>query len=114
MKEVLKFLKNRVSYDFRNRILYINNGITIADLRSVGIGKDLGNFIAEAVNEKIMMETPRPCNDDIEKYYDDVYDKYKNLEVIDTTNYELKYCEKCISMTNHIGNECQRCKKIQV
>ena len=25
---------------------------------------------------------------------------------------KLKYCPDCLSMTNHIGNSCQRCKAI--
>jgi len=24
---------------------------------------------------------------------------------------ELEYCKKCVQMTNHIGNECQKCKE---
>lgn len=25
-------------------------------------------------------------------------------------DYKLKYCEKCIQMTNHLDNICQKCK----
>ena len=25
-------------------------------------------------------------------------------------SFELKYCDECIQMTNHVGNECQKCK----
>jgi len=26
-------------------------------------------------------------------------------------DFELKYCEKCIQMTNHLSEECQKCFK---